>query len=127
MLIFKYISFDPIYIEISNNVYKNTQGKWFGDLFFQPILHYSLHRYCKKILVHKNNDIAYYFLFYIFLHEIIIAKVSFKKARPNPLIFDLAIEKSTKLQQWFTLAGEQHGIKWEVSTSNKTVCISISM
>ncbi len=51
-----------------------------------------------------------------------MSKVSFKKARPNPLIFDLALEKSPKLQQWFSYAGDKHGIKWQV-TSNKTVCL----
>ena len=42
------------YWRIADNWWNRQKGKYFGDLFFQPILHHSLHRYCKKILVRKG-------------------------------------------------------------------------
>eukprot|EP01084_Bolivina_argentea_P106326 190292_1 len=111
------------YWRIADNWWNRQKGKWFGDLFFWPILQYNLHQYTKKILARKNDPIQFDYAFYIFLCDILHSKVSFKKARPNPLIFDLALEKSPKLQQWFSTAGQQHGIMWEISskTTKKSI------
>eukprot|EP01084_Bolivina_argentea_P069122 125833_1 len=105
------------YWRIADNWWNRQKGKWFGDLFFWPILNYSLHEYCKKM---TYTQIEYDYLYYIYLHDILHSKVSFKKSRPNPLIFDLALEKSPKLQQWFSSAGDRHKVVWEI-TSNKSI------
>eukprot|EP01084_Bolivina_argentea_P184789 318725_1 len=47
------------YWRIADNWWNRQKGKWFGDLFFWPILHYSLHVYCKKILIASENQIEY--------------------------------------------------------------------
>jgi len=112
------------YWRTADNWWNRQKGKWFGDLIFQPILSYSLRSYCKKILLHKDNTIERDYVFFLFLRDILGHKVSFKKARPNPLIFDLVLDKSPKIQEWFGMKGTEHGVPWELTAKAKKKAIN---
>ena len=95
--------------------WNRQKGKWFGDLLFWPVLQYNLNMYCHKILINNSNEYHYHAIYFLFLCDIIHSEVQFKKSRPVPLIFDLALQKSANLTQWLKSTGNRHKLPWDLS------------
>lgn len=95
--------------------WNRQKGKWFGDLLFWPVFQYNLVVYCNKILINNSNEYHYSAIYNIFLCDIIYSEVQFKKSRPVPLVFDLALQKSCQLTAWLKQHGNIYKFPWDLS------------
>ena len=59
------------YWRIADNWWNRQKGKWFGDLFFEPILQRDLNQYCQQILINKYNETHYHAIYFIFLCDLL--------------------------------------------------------
>eukprot|EP01084_Bolivina_argentea_P226003 381824_1 len=74
------------YWYIADNWWNRQKGSWFGELYFYKLFH-LLFQFSTNIAT-QNNLLYRDLLFYNILYDIIDANVNFKRARPQPLLFD---------------------------------------
>eukprot|EP01083_Nonionella_stella_P121587 365372_1 len=112
------------YWTTSDNWWNRYKAIWIGDYFFYPLFHDILYQYITRLTRALESNIKYRrvvrdFLYFSVLHEILFAKITFNRARAQPLILDQCLTKSECFNHLLQYLGQHHNAEWNIPPNDK--------